>query len=236
MIPIVWKISKKRASRALQTFSATEADSGWQFLYALDGLEDPKLRAEMFNNSLEEMYHSSEFDKMSHLCSDRMPTKPKPEREPLYDSSKPLADFLAYVYVGEKDVYDQFDAYSAAVKKAALSQGLQHTVFDEAKEDETNHLELAKEALINEYGSMSLVKKKVTWIRLKRAYQSWLRFSKRLGEFSSGIILSVLYFISGLFLASPSRKKFQSDFRGVTANTQVETGALALENPSPEPR
>jgi hypothetical protein len=213
MIPIVWGVSRRRAARALQIFSSTEADSGWQFLYALDATEDPELRAELFKNAMEEMYHSSEFEKLSSLCADRLLTRPKPERKPLYDPEKSYAAFLSYVYVGEKDVYEQFDAYSAAVKKAALSQGMTHTVFDEAKEDEDGHLNLAKAALMEQYGSESAARKEIFRIRLRRAYQTWLRFSKKIGEVSSSIILSALYYVSGVFFAIPCRRIFSSDYR-----------------------
>jgi rubrerythrin len=226
MIPIVWNISKRRAAKALQTFSATEADSGWQFLYALDAMEDPKLRASLFHNAMEEMYHSAEFEKLSSLFSDEMTTKPKPERKPLYDRTKPLASFLAYVYVGEKDVYDQFDAYSAAVKKAAAVEGLKHTIFDEAKEDEDGHLKLARQALIEEYGSKARAEREVVKIRLKRAYDSWLRFSKRLGEFSSSLLISAIYFTGGLLFSFPCRKRFSNRFAEAGATPSVDPAVV----------
>ncbi|MFP5264119.1 MAG: hypothetical protein ACLGJB_19730 [Blastocatellia bacterium] len=214
MIPVVWTLSKKRAARALQTFSATEADSAWQFLYVLDRVEDPKLRAELFHNAMEEVYHSSEFDKLSKLCSDHILTKPTPEREPIYDPQKPFASFLAYVYVGEKDVYDQFDAYSVAIKKASITEGAQHTIFDEAKEDEDGHLELAREALMKEYKSSRDANREILRIRARRAYKTWLRFSKNLGEYSSAVLLSVLYFVSGPFFMMTCKKRMNGAGEG----------------------
>ena len=225
MTPIVWNLSRKRAAQAFQKFSATEADSGWQFLYALEATEDAALRAELFKNAMEEMYHASEFEKLSNLCTNALLSKPKPERKPIYDPRKPYAAFLSYVYVGEKDVYDQFDAYSAALKKAVFGEGLSHSVFEEAKEDEDGHLNLAKTELMKEYGSKRAATVEITKIRLKRAYEAWLRFSKRIGEFSSTIILSCLYFVFGSFFVFPCRKLYSSEPTTHEPGVPAESGA-----------
>jgi len=207
MIPLVWRISKNRAPRTLQRFATTEADSAWQFLYALDAAEDIELRKELFNNALEEVHHASEFERMSIECSTTLVHKTKPERSAIYDPKKPFAHFLAYVYVGESDVYQQFSAYSAAVREALTGERKARNFFDEAKEDEDGHLNLAKRALIKEFGSRRLAEKEVLKIRFKRGYETWLRGSKKIGEFSTSIILMFIYFVTSPFFFVTCRRR-----------------------------
>lgn len=238
MIPIVWRLSKQRAPRTLQRFSSTEADSAWQFLNALDAADDLELRTELFHNALEEVHHASEFERMAVSCSNELLQKATPERLPLYDPSKPFSYFLAYVYVGESDVYDQFGAYSAAVRQALTGQRQKRNFFDDAKEDEDGHLKLAHEALLKEYPSKRQAEREILKIRWKRGYEAWLRFSKNIGEVSSAVVLSLLYFVMGPMFVFSCRKRLDEGAHGEAtlepnATQRVEVSEPKLLNVEP---
>jgi hypothetical protein len=231
MIPVVWGLFKDRPSSTLLRFSSTEADSAWQFLHVLDAAEDIELRKELFNNALEEVHHASEFEAMSKQCGAKLISRQAPERVALYDPKKPFSHFLACVYVGESDVYQQFSAYSAAVRQVLTGQRRKRNFFDEAKEDEDGHLNLAKAALCKEFGSARLANREILKIRLKRGYEAWLRFSKRLGELSSSGLLSVLYFLAGPALFVTCRRRLA----GVKKGDAQETRGAARERHPPAP-
>ncbi len=232
LIPIVWRVSKDRAPATLQRFATTEADSAWQFLNALQADVDDELRNELFNNALEEVHHASEFERMSVECATSLVHKSKPERTALWDPRKPFAHFLAYVYVGESDVYQQFSAYSSAIKEAMTGQKNRRTFFDEAKEDEDGHLTLAKRALFKEFGSRRLAEREILKIRIRRAYQTWLRTSKKIGEFSTTLILGLIYFLAGPIFFLPCRRRLNYGLAkpqtGTATDYQIEKVETAI--------
>lgn len=201
-LPFTWRVSRPQAARGLAKFSAIEADSAWQFLHALDAVDDPAQRASLFNNALEEVHHAALFERAATFYTDAPPDKPRPERKALYDPAKGLTYFLAYVYVGEQDVYNQFGSYCAAI-----GPGPAQDAFRSAREDEDGHVEIAMAILRKEIGSESAIRRKVAGIRLRRGWEAWLRFSKALGEISSGVALGAVYFVFGPLAAWKCRRK-----------------------------
>lgn len=192
LLPPLWRPSPDRMADRLASFAAIEADSAWQFLHALDAVADPERRVDLFNNALEEVHHAALFERAARAYATRPPAVAPDERVPIYDPAQGLLPFLAYAYVGEKDVLDQFEAYHAAVGPGAAREAFQSAMGDEA-----DHVELAMALLRELFGSEAAIRAQVRRIRRRRAWESWLRFSKRLGEFSTGLLLSVVYFAFG---------------------------------------
>lgn len=201
-MPVTWGLSRRRTARKLEEFSTIEADSAWQFLRALEAVEDPDHRARLFNNALEEVHHAALFSRASAEYSDRIQPRPQPEREAIFDPDNGgLRRFLAYAYVGEMDVFQQFEAYHAAARPGPAREA-----FASAMEDESDHVDLAMAILRKTHGSDKAIRREIRNIRLGRAWRTWLRFSKALGEFTSGVLLTVIYFAFGPWLAWACRR------------------------------
>jgi len=182
-------------ARGLQRFAVTENDSVWQLLWAICHVRAPEVRAKVFQHALEEAHHASEFDRISRALYSRCLMRPVTERKSLLDldSAHPVMNFMAYAHVGENDVFGQFDAYAAAVGRPEIQ-----AVFNDSKLDERGHAGLTLQLCRRAAPSLSAARKAIFKVRLRRAYDDWLRFSKHLGEFTSGVILSVLYLTLGL--------------------------------------
>ena len=114
-LPFTWRFFIRRRGETLHRFSVTEADSAWHFLNALSYVDQPAIRARLFNNALEEVHHAALFAQAAKDVSQTPIHLPIQERGRIYDPQKGLQHFFAFVYVGEKDVYDQFSAYTSAI-------------------------------------------------------------------------------------------------------------------------
>jgi len=183
------------ASR-LKYFSVMEADSAWQLLHALETIDEPQARALVLQHTLEELHHASEFDRVANAYEPSHPPKPLLHRDPILDPEKgPDAHsaFFAHAHVGEKDVFDQFNSYATGIGNCPAK-----SVFLEAKKDELGHVGLTYKFLLSSAGTTREASRWIRRARLRRAWESWLRFSHRLGEVPMRIILTILYFL-GLF-------------------------------------
>lgn len=206
LLPLTWRRSRKMLAARLARFGVTESDSGWQILHVLDHVDDPALRRKVLQHALEEVHHAHEFDRAARPIHHELPPRPKPERDPLYDpetGTEGLVGFVAYAYVGEWDVFDQFDSYAAGLGECEAQ-----SVFREAKLDEYGHVQLTWDILT------SLVdEKRARWevfkIRARRIYEAWLRFSKGLGTVNFTVLLSALYLLFGPLLALPCRHRLR---------------------------
>ena len=219
-LPVWWKPSRRRIAEKMEHFSVIEADSAWQFLRGLDAVENPVDRAQMFNNALEEVHHAALFERAAGSYREQMGSRLTPEREQLYEAEKGLDWFLAYAYVGEQDVLSQFEAYAAAV-----GPGRARDTFEDAMGDEADHVVLARELLLKIFGSEKILRKHERKIRRQRAWQSWLRFSKALGELSSGLILSGIYIPAGLIYSRFSRRRLREAGRPLAEPARAGEGA-----------
>ena len=204
-LPLWWRTSSARTAKKLQEFSAIEADSAWQFLRALPAMKDLEDRVGLFNNALEEMHHAALFDRASRDYANLPVARPSLSREPIYQPALGLPRFLAYVYVGEDDVFQQFTAY-----RDAAGPGAARRAFEQAMADEEDHAELAMQMLETQFDSRKRIDQEVSRIRRHRAWQTWLRFSKSLGELSASVMLSTLYYVSGWLFGPIMRKRLNS--------------------------
>ncbi len=206
VLPVTWRNSRHVLATRLQRFGVTEADSGWQILHALEAVDDPKTRAMVLQHALEEIHHAAEFTRVSRGWLAELPTRPLPERDPLFekeDGVQGLVGFLAYAHVGEIDVFDQFASYAAGVGAPEVAD-----VFLEAKLDEYGHVGLTWN-LLNTLVDEKQAKWEVFKVRAMRVYEAWLRFSKGIGDVSFAVILSALYLVFGPLMVWPARARLR---------------------------
>ena len=207
VLPITWLPSKKRTATQLQRFSVTEADSAWQILYTLDHLDDPELRCKVLQHALEEVHHANEFDRVSLKYCPELPEKPICERQPLFlveKGTQGLIDFVAYAHVGEKDVFDQFDSYAAAIGECEAQ-----SVFREAKLDEEGHVGLCMGILETLVDGDQAARGAVTKTRWRRLYETWLRGGHAIGDTMLGVLLSAVYLVFGGLLTWTCRSRLR---------------------------
>lgn len=201
-----WKISEKRKIQALQEFSVTEFDSGWQSLYAMNFINSPKERAALFQHAMEEFFHADLFDGLCKQLSKQPLNLPVVGRNIIMDEKNhadKVIDFFCYMYVGEQSVNEDFEHYT----KANIEPKIKNT-FIKIQKDEVFHETDSLESLNTVAdGNKWKLKKYLFLNRFKRAYRQLSVFSSRLGEFSLSITLSGCYFVFGLFFAPMLKKR-----------------------------
>jgi hypothetical protein len=201
VLPLSWRLFPHRRGEVLQRFSVTEADSAWHFLDAMSQVDQPAIRARLFNNALEETHHAALFAAAAHNHA-RTPIRvPTQERAGIFDPRKGLQHFYAFVYVGEKDVYDQFDAYAGAIDADSV-----RTIFSHLKEDEDGHMQFAEQRLASIDPSQGPALRQVRSIRRQRLVQSWVRGWRRVTDLAATLLLSGLYFLFGPFARASCRR------------------------------
>lgn len=204
-LPVSWRLFPGRRGEVLQRFSVTEADSAWHFLYALSHVDQPAIRARLFNNALEEVHHAALFAEAAQDQARTTIHLPVEERVAIYDPHKGLQHFYAFVYVGEKDVYEQFDAYAAAIGAQSVQ-----SIFSHLKEDEDGHMQFAEQRLAALGTKKGVVVRQVRSIRRWRLLESWVRGWRRVSDAGSTLLLSALYFVFGVFACASCRRAQKS--------------------------
>ena len=197
--------SRRGLRRILNRFAETEADSAWQLIRALDAIDDDKLKAKLFHNAMEEMHHADLFRGLAARYADHPAPIRSPQRRRLFDEAPSLAAFEAYHYVGEVDVYNQFFSYAKSAPP-----GLIRDTFLRIREDEDGHQDLAMAELSRLAGSDAKARALIRRVRLERAWESFTRISKAVGDAVSTALLSVIFLIFGAAFVAPCRRRFDA--------------------------
>lgn len=206
VLPISWRFSEKRKLAALQEFSATEFDSGWQSLYAMKYIENSLDRAYLFQHALEEFFHADLFNKLSKHYSSIPLVQPITGRNIIikeHADKNQILDFLCYMYVGEQSVHEDFNYYT----KAKIDKKIKN-VFLKIYKDEEDHATESLQALkkFSDENKGNL-RKYLFLNKLKRAYRQFSIFFSRIGELMLSLILSLSYFLFGLFFYKVLRRR-----------------------------
>jgi hypothetical protein len=210
--PISWHWSPHSLARSLNRFSLVEADSAWQMLEALDAVQDVWFRVKLFNNALEEVHHADIFRALATSYSPLPLPYGGPERTPLFDSKHGLAEFEAYHFIGESDVYKQFLAYANSAPSGSLRD-----TFLAIRGDEAEHQKLAYAQLHQLVGSRWGTYRLIARIRLVRMYQAAKRMGKSVSSGCSAVLLALLYFAAGVFFSSLCRNRLEEVNHETTA-------------------
>jgi hypothetical protein len=223
-IPINWRISRQRIALSLRRFSEVEADSAWQMLAALDNVTDPDFRAELFNNALEEVHHAYLFSGLARKYEERLTGSAPQERRQLFNPMEGLVTFEAHHFVGESDVYCDFLAYAAASPYVDIRER-----FMAIRGDEEEHQKLAYAELVRQCGSDGAARRLIMKVRLGRAWEGWVRASKKVGDLFSTAVLMGIYFTFGMLLAPAckARMRFEPPIEMEPAVIEEENRAEA---------
>jgi len=202
LVKLTWGLSRERYLDSLRLFSATEADSAWQLLYAADRVDDPEQRADLLGQVLEETHHAELFKRLYNENSDRQLVPARYEREALYWDKAEMWKFFIYCYVGEEAAATRFTHIKNASTDARLN-----AVLASILADEVGHVHGAEEAISDLPISKEQFKSETRKIRLKRLWEAWLRTGRNLSDLASSAILSALYYPVGLAGAPIARGK-----------------------------
>jgi rubrerythrin len=197
MAPFVWRKDSKIAAK-FRGFSATEGGSALDMLKAAELEKDPRRRKLFFRHALDEARHSNYFrDHARRIDPDAALQQSRYDlihatRQNLYQNLS-LIDFMAFVYLAEK----RGEAHFRSLKKHFSDQPEIHDLFDRIGKDETFHIRYSK-AMLDEWakaGRASEVKWALRRIQLNRAWGTWRRSGRQIGDFVSRLSLRVAYFI-----------------------------------------
>jgi len=196
LTPLIWQFSEKRKFAALQEFSDTELDSGWQSLYTLDRVSSPATKAELFQHSLEEFYHARMFADLLASYSNAPLNRVAFARECILrkdNSPDALLEFLAQVYVGESEINEDFLVYAEANLDLPIRE-----LFQRIKKDEEGHEEVSWAMMLGYAGAdAGRLRRLIFRKRLAHAWKRYVSFTQVLGNFMLSVQLTLVYFLIG---------------------------------------
>jgi hypothetical protein len=199
---LVWRVPGRPAIKMAQ-FSHTEAGSGLDMLEAAALTTRPDMRRKYFLHALDELRHAGLFrDRARALAGRRSRARAVlddggfiPEHgirtaDPLFQQMDET-EFLAFVWVHERRGAQQFDVYADLMKGDADASAMFQTIA----RDERFHIAYSRTELdrLARAGHGAAVRTAILRIRLRRAWQGWLRFSRWLGDAIARVWLALLY-------------------------------------------
>ncbi len=197
---LIWRVLPGRAATKMAEFSHTEAGSGLDMLAAVEETHRRELRIKYYRHALDELKHSRMFrQRATALATGRSRARAViadsdyilehgiNTRESLF-SRLGEVEFLAFVWVHERRGAWQFEVYADLLKEDADTSRM----FDEIARDERFHIAYSKAELarVSEPGPARWA---VLRVRGRRLWQTWMRFSHRLGEVVASLWLILLY-------------------------------------------
>lgn len=210
ILPVAWSRINDHPARTLKKFGDTEADSGWQYLQALEHADDHGLKRMLFSNVMEEYRHADYFFAAAHqLASSRLHSAAV-ARKRLVNERSDMPYFLAYAHECERSIHGQFDSFAEASRLPAVSE-----VFRRICADEKDHEVEAFDFLVKHVGSESIARRFVVRAKLSRMYEAWMRGSERIGDAMFGLVLSLVFFSFGPFLVRRATVSSQHRVEGV---------------------
>lgn len=224
--PTVWRVSPQRKISALQEFANTELDSGWQSLYAMQFMPDPKVRSALFQHALEEFYHSDCFNSLLNSYAEAPLNTAVFSRQAILNAKDKdsILDFLVQVHVGEKEINEDFIEYSRADVDVDIRR-----LFARIKEDEEGHEDASYSMLMAASGGDRFQLKRRMWMQsIRNGYKRYKAWAQAMGEVSMAGMLSLVYFVSGILLAWPLRKRMDLDRQAQLLILQEQTKAIRL--------
>ena len=192
-LAISWNDDAKIAKR-LAGFSATEAGSALDMLKAAEECTEPKLRRLFFRHALDEARHADMF----HAAAIALQPDTQTDGYDLIHATRQnlwaqygLIRFLAFVYVAEAKAAQQF---AVLVRKFEARPEIAQ-LFRDVLKDERFHVAYSRhllDELIAE-GHGKAVRRALWRVRVSGAWGAWRRAGRRIGDFVSRGILTLLY-------------------------------------------
>ncbi len=206
-VSLGWAGSTDRVSEVIRGFQATEADGVWHLYRGMTAIDDPKERAIIFGHCLEEESHSDAFVRAYRSYGGRVFSPSHFERKALYPDGTPIWKTFAFVHVGEVDATERFRLLSQELPRGALKECLRGVVSDEE-----GHVDLTY-AMLKRLGATDrAIGQEVRWVRFRRFREHWMRLGKQVIDGFANVLLSVVYFVFGVFLYGPARRRLREGF------------------------
>jgi hypothetical protein len=208
--PIIWSTFPNQKASALQRFSVVEKDSGLQLYRCIDLIDDPKIKAELFQHVLEEFNHSDLFEELSKSYSNSYLYTPVLPKEYIFKSNasrKEILEFYAYAHVGEEEVNKDFYFFAKSNFDKRIRNVFNRIAGDEARHTVGTDDILIKLCKVQKINHSFLVLKSKT-IRL---YKQFATYSQSFGHIPLTFFLTLIYFILGPLIFIFIRKRFTLD-------------------------
>ncbi len=193
----LWRIFPSHQMRCLLQFEATEDDSAWQLIWACNNLDDPKQKAELFAQILEESHHAELFRKVIETKSSKLnrniPSRIQIERRALYHETNNIWKYFPYCIVGETSAAKRFELIlrSLPKKEEQLKATLKQIVSDE-----TGHIHKAKSLASELNKSVQELRSEIKSIRWRRFKEDWVRSGKKLLTPVGHLIILTTYYVA----------------------------------------
>jgi hypothetical protein len=217
---ISWRIPG-RPAQILAQFAQAERGSAYDMLAAAELTDRRELRRKYLEHALDEAAHAKVFrDRAQALGMDRegsamidigcLHEHGIVGGETLFERLGEL-DFLAFVHLAESQALEQFQVY----KNQKLVDPETQAQLDQIRKDELFHMTYSGAELdwYRKAGLSKEVRRAIWGVHWRRFKEQWLAFSRRVGDFVSGIWLLLMYtFVVGPFrlLARPEDVGWQS--------------------------
>jgi hypothetical protein len=203
LVSIFWR-SKATMLSAVNGFQATESDGVWHLLRGIEAAESPKVRATLFEHMIEEEAHAEAFGQVCRDESEQAFVPTFYERQDIFEPGTPIWKLIAYVHVGEVDATERFGLLRDALPDGPLQAALKTIVADEE-----GHIDLTHSLLLKLGATEPEIRSTYRAVRLRRAWEAWLRSGKRVVNWVAVGLLSTVYFLLAPFFYRTARAKLQ---------------------------
>lgn len=216
LIRFAWPVllREDQMGELLARFSATEADSAWQFLRAVEALDSPQRKAQMFETCIEEMHHAALFARLARTRVVKMQSQDTLQRTVVLSDPAKLPGFLAYAHVSEDDINRDFAVLAQVSKDPEVK-----AAFDAIQADESLHEEGAEHLLDEVIASGSSKGWTVTAAYLRRVKANLQTLAGRVGDALAAVILGAAYLVLGWTVAGGCRARLDRAARSATAGS-----------------
>ncbi len=184
----LWQLFPFHQIQCLLQFEATEDDSAWQLIWACNQLKNPKQKAELFGQILEEAHHAELFRTQIAQSMLNPPARLSVERKPLYLNRADIWKYFPYCIVGETEASVRFDLIRKNLPKR--EEKLQR-VFRKILSDEVGHIHKAKQLAADLNQPPEVIEKEIQLIQWNRFKEHWIRSGQKLIQ---PVILLILWF------------------------------------------
>ena len=202
---LAWRVPG-RPVRLLSEFSLAERGSMVDMLAAAEGTTRREMRRKYFLHALDEWRHYGIFAARAKALS--QPARQSRAVAVIEDAGALLSrgvlgsdslferlgefDVLAFVFVAEADAVEQFEVYL----DRELPDPLTIAALRDILKDEAFHVSYSRAECERYRREGRAIDQAIANVRWRRLLEGWMRFSKDLGEWTSGAWLLALYAIA----------------------------------------
>lgn len=234
---LAWRLPG-RPTRLLSEFSLAERGSMLDMLAAVERTPRREMRRKYFLHALDEWRHCGIFagraksldnpEKQSRSVAaiddaGALQTRGVQGEETLFDRMGEF-EFLAFVYVAEADAVEQFQVYI----HRKLPDAITLAALKDILKDEAFHVSYSRAECDKYRKEGRPIDKAISMVRWRRLLEGWLRFSKDIGDWTSGLWLLMLYVVA----VGPFRPLASLETGGWQSRTQAGPSAKGA-TPSP---